>query len=210
MHTENAGRFDVEGIKGRQAHAAQQADRQHVIQRALRIHHDDKLAARTQNPRDFGLGAMYFGDVMQNAVTEDNVEGRRRIGDRESAALLDVLKRKAAEPQPGPHPRHRLGGEVETGPAGAAANDLLRLRALSKPDLQYGFAGEIDLVEALWNVRFGAIAVRVIGAKERFVVSSIPVVQTADLLIAARMRLPEPADRRFVHSALGQPAGFEA
>lgn len=80
-----------QGEGRQQGSAADQADRNQVVQRPASVEHDDQLPARAQDPVDLHLGLLDLRHVMQNAMA--GYCGERVVRERqvEDAALPQLL-----------------------------------------------------------------------------------------------------------------------
>ncbi len=146
------------------------------------------------------------GNMVQHAVAEHLVESIVGIGDGQRAALLQLVIGQLAQLQPGAQPRHGFRGEVEARPARPAADDLLRIGALTEANLEQLRAAEVDAVEAAQDVAFAAVAQGIV-LPELLVIAAEGLTEAADLLVAARMGLPECLNLRFVHGFPPSKAG---
>jgi hypothetical protein len=166
---------------------------------------------------DLLLGPLDVGDVMEDPVAEDDVEGVVREGQVKNTRLVETLEGQFSQGQAHPCPSDRRIRQVHSGPPGAAPDQLLRLGSLTETDLQYVTSSEVQAVQASGNVGFQPVLGCVVPVEERFVVLSLPALRCAQELITARMTGPETLDFYFLHRApqqinifsiTGKPGGF--
>jgi len=108
---------------------------------------------------------------------------------------------ETVQPQPRCDAVHRFTSQVETGPPGAAADELFGLRALPEPDLEHLLAAPVGQVQAVRDVRLPVVAPRVVGAEEALVIVVVPTLQPADDVVAAGVRVPELLHLFLVHGS---------
>src|SRR5271169_795480 len=98
------------------------------------------------------------------------------------------------ELEPERHAAHRFCCQVHAAPACSPAYQLLRFRALPEADLKHPLAPYVEIIEAAGNVAFQSIAVLVVRVEEGRVVAAKLLVQAAQQVVTAGVRLPEALD----------------
>ena len=89
------------------------------------------------------------------------------------------------------HTAHRFGRQVYACPTSSPANQSLRLRPLSEADFKHPLVPYVEIIKAARNVVFQSVACRVVRAEEGRTVATELLVETAQQVITAGVRLPE-------------------
>src|SRR5580693_275809 len=101
---------------------------------------------------DLMLGLLDVRHMMEYAVAEYHVKAV--IGERQgqNAALLQLVVSEIPQHEPGSDSLDGLGGQVNPGPAGAVADQALRVSPLPQPDLEELLTCHVEGVDAFRQV----------------------------------------------------------
>ena len=119
---------------------------------------------------DFTLGPLDVEHVMQDTMAEDQVKlvvGEWQV---EHAALPADTRSADPQRQPGPDPGHRLGGQVDPGPAGPEADQPLGLGTLTQPDLEHLLIRHVQRIDTGRQVALVPVTEPVVIGEELLVV----------------------------------------
>ena len=137
-----------ERVSGEQRRTPEEADRDQVVQRPARIHHDDQFPAGPQDAMDLALSLLDVRHVVQDAMAENHV--KRVVGERQlqHAALPEIFVGSSRSVSRVRTRSIGLGGQVDAGPAGTLPDQEFGIRSLAQADLEQLLARDVQRLDA--------------------------------------------------------------
>ncbi len=131
------------------------------------VDHHQRRAAGPQDALELGDDALGVGDVVDDAVREDEVEARILERQLDRGRLHEILGREPLELESPPREAQRNRALVEAGVARAGAQELQPVRRDPAADLEHVAPGPVAEPHDLGDVRLERVAVPLDRREER-------------------------------------------